>query len=146
MRIYLPLTAAGARQLAQRRQMDAPVAAFAVTPQLRTSSGVDDEEELEYLALSEGAISPGTDLVVAADIESGDLTYGVEADVTVTAPVRLRQIVSLHVLDDIAAHRTRAAERNSDEIPELQWFDVTELDVVLGLLDDLPDTGDEAAT
>jgi hypothetical protein len=130
-RVYVPLTPAMVRDLADTRQISpAPVAAHAVTPRLERALPGSDEEEREYAALRDAAaaadaLSAGSvvrRVVVAADVDSAwvDHRRGESSDVLstveITEPVPLRLVVSFHV-DEVAG-------RHDDE---LLWYDVTEL-------------------
>ncbi len=145
-RIYRPLTTVELRRLGDEGVIGpAPFAAYTVTPGLRREHPGVDEEELEYLAftdavttgLSGGDGGGGRDavrVVAAADVDdelvvpAGD---GPLAAVHVTAPVARRQVASFHVAD--AAGRRGPARAAADGIPELSWYDATELDVVVDL-------------
>ena len=56
MRIYVPATVAGLRRLLDTEALQ-PLSgtAFALTPRLRESYASGDDEELEYVAMSEAA-------------------------------------------------------------------------------------------
>ena len=56
MRIYVPATVAGLRRLLADEQLQ-PLSgtAFALTPRLREAYASGDDEELEYVAMSEAA-------------------------------------------------------------------------------------------
>ena len=136
-RIYLPLTADGVRALATSREVGpAPVAAFSVTDRVERSLPAGDEEEWEYAALAEAvdaaAAAQGSTVakrvVAAADVDPGwvaaDGAREGLAAVSVSHPVPLNRIVSLHV-DETAGDQGMA---------DLLWYDVTELDEVLRLL------------
>jgi len=134
-RIYLPLNAARLRELsAERCLLGSPYAAHAVTDMLRAVSPGTDEEEREYLALTDAAessralLGPGERrrIVAAADVEASWLCEGAStagSSVTITADVPLKRIASIHVDDADAA---------VDD--ELLWYDATELPVILELL------------
>lgn len=136
-RIYVPLTPAMVRALAESREIaPAPVPAHAVTQRLERALPSADEEVREYAAMSDaaeaaGALSAGSvvrRVVVAADVDSAwvDARRGegseVLSTVEVTEPVPLRLVASFHV----------------DEVPgqgddELLWYDATELAEVVRL-------------
>ncbi len=145
-RVYLPLTLSALRGLADTGVIaPAPLAANAVTVDLRREHPAADEEELEYLAFTD-AVTTGLSggggggrrdtvrVVAAADVDdelvvpAGD---GPLTAVQVTAPVARRQVASFHVAD--AAGRPGPARAAADGIPELSWYDATELDVVVDL-------------
>src|SRR6478672_8116333 len=109
-RIYLPLDTARMRELAETRVLArVPLAAFAVTRRLERSLPTGDEEEWEYAALAEAVdaaeAAQGTTVtkrvVAAADVDpvwvEDDPTRDGLGAVTVSSPVPLRLVVSLHV-------------------------------------------------
>jgi hypothetical protein len=141
-RIYLPLSVAALRRLSRDGVLDAPpFPAYAVTPDLRREHPAADDEELEYLAFVDAATSTGAPRVVAAaDVEADDVepsdavdaASGAPSAVRVSASVPRRQVVSFHVAD---AHADAdGAGSGGAGIPELSWYDATELEVVVGLL------------
>lgn len=146
MRIYVPSTQPAVQAiLAAGGLHETPIHAYAVTPQLRAQLG-DDEEELEYAALSlaadasvyllaadpqaprrrvvlaadvtEGAVSP-----VAADFdaaEDGDDGADIAA-VTVHEPVPMRRVAAGHIDDDdpaVTANVARAAANGEAHLVE----------------------------
>lgn len=137
-RIYLALTPDGLRALARNREVGPPpVAAYAVTARLeRANPASADEEELEHAAFTEAAGAAmslqGNDVakrvLAAADVDPGlvepDGNRQELSAVTVSGPVLLRHIVSLHVDEN-------PGDTGTDD---LLWYDVTELDEVLRLL------------
>ena len=136
-RIYLPLTPDGVRALARHREVGpAPVVAYAVTRRLERSLPTGDEEEWEYAALAEAVdaaeTAQGTTVakrvVAAADVDpvwvEDDPTRDGLGAVTVSSPVPLRLVVSLHVDET-------AGDQGMDD---LLWYDVTELDEVVRVL------------
>lgn len=161
MRVYVPTTVERLQAL-RDRGFAAPVAAHAVTPALREWYVEGDLEELEYAASDEAAhaslrllATTGSAVprrvVVAVDVPddaavpNGVTRSGVEVRVAVT----LAQVASVHVDDDearadvsLAAQRVSAADGGDDDAVadveqaagnELLWYDVSELDDVLGL-------------
>ena len=134
-RIYLPLTSAAVRALAERREVGpAPVAAFAVTDRLKSQIPGADREEWEYAALTDaveaaGAARAGSAakrVVAAADVDRAVVAVddGGRATVSVSAPVSLSRVVSFHI-----------DENAGDEgMADLLWYDATELAEVLRLL------------
>ena len=148
-RVYVPLSVAGLRALSGTAGLvadrTAPIAAHAVTLALRQAHVGWDEEDLEYLAFADAARAGTTSassprVVVAADVEEGDLVDDVTGDgsaassgdilssVLLTAPLPVRRIVSLHV-EDLAGARP-----GPDELADFLWYDVTELESVTDLL------------
>ncbi|GLU49693.1 DUF6912 family protein [Nocardiopsis ansamitocini] len=139
MRIYLPSTiGALARALDEGAFRGGPLTAYAVTPALRARHG-DDEEELEYAALSAAAdasrrllaAEPGERarrVVIAAEVPEGVVGRGESADepalVLVEAAIPLKRVASAHV-DDEAAADDVAAGRTEDH--ELMWYATQEL-------------------
>lgn len=133
MRIYVPTTSAGLRELVDNGAIagsaGAPLTAFAVTPALRdwyVNDADVDAEELEYAALTEAArgslrlldAEPGAHrrrVVLAADVADtaveirDDLDRGV---VRLAEPVPLAAVASAHV-DDAEAAATIAAAVSS---------------------------------
>ena len=97
MRVYVPTTVAGLRKLLADEAV-APISgtAFALTPGLREAYTVGDEEELEYVAMTEAARAslrllgaeladdpeaPARRAVVAADVD--DVTLRPDLDAAV---------------------------------------------------------------
>jgi hypothetical protein len=137
-RIYVPLALADLDDLARRRALGkAPLAAYTVTDALAAALPTADEEEREYVALSDAAEAagalrerPGDRRVLAAadvdavvvtdDSDPGHTTGRLEGDlsrVRVAEPVPLPRVVSFHV-DEVGG----------EEDEEMLWYDVTELD------------------
>ena len=154
MRIYVPLTMVGLRDLHQQSRLaPAPIRAHAVTDECRDQLQVDDEE-CEYTALMAAALDsvrllasvegPARRIVVAADVDEsvvqpfGSAPTGVE----VLAEISIRQCASVHV-DDNAAEadvaRVRSALTANSGAPmspddvellndhELLWFATQEI-------------------
>ena len=126
MRVYLPSTMSGLRELLERGQLGTPpLPAFAVTGALREWYAEGDEEELEYAALTLAArasvrlldrgllLEPGLAarrVVVVA--EAADVQPAPEVDraaVRVLEPVPLRVVQAVHVDDADAERDVRAA-------------------------------------
>lgn len=139
MRIYLPSTlTAVALALAEGEFRGGPRAAYAVTPALRARYG-DDEEELEYAAMSAAADAsalllaatpdePARRVVIAAELPDAVVRPAADpgslAEVVVEAAVPLKRVASAHV-DDEAAAPDVAAGRGEDH--ELLWYATQEL-------------------
>src|SRR5215207_10742332 len=115
MRVYIPATWPMLRKLVANDRLD-PVGgtAFALTPKLRESYTVGDDDELEYAAMSEAAraslrllsvefglgedSTPARRVVVAADLD--DVTLRPDLDdgaVRLRGPVDVAAIASVHV-------------------------------------------------
>lgn len=135
--------------------------AHAVTPAVREWYTEGDLEELEYTALLEAAEAalellrhdgkaPRRRVVVAADVPDAVVRPGgtFRSSVRLQAPVDLATVVSLHV-DEVEAEPTietaigslEAAYAGDDdarfqldeaEACDLLWYDVTELDQLVG--------------
>lgn len=168
MRVYLPATSATLRELSERRELaasdDAPLTAFAVTPQLREWYRDDDLEELEYAALLEAAraslrlldadpAAARRRVVIASDaadtavVVRDDLDRGV---VQLTAPVTIAAVASVHADDAGAEGAVTAAaaaitaadlgdEQAQDAVDdaegfELGWYASQEIDHLLAAL------------
>lgn len=126
MRIYVPATVAGLRRLLDTEQLQ-PLSgtAFALTPRLRESYAAGDDEELEYVAMSEAAraslrllaaeIADDPDAsprraVVSADVE--DVTLRPDLDdavVRVGGPIPMARLAAVHLDLVEAADAVRAA-------------------------------------
>jgi hypothetical protein len=165
VRVYLPATATVARELLDRRRLDAPLTAFAVTPGLREWYVDDDLEELEYAAMLEAAraslrlldadpAAARRRVVIALDAPEVDVEVRDDLDrgvVRLNAPVELGAVASVH-LDEAAAQAAVAAAADAivaadlgsaqaqDTVDdaegfELSWYATQELDEVLAALD-----------
>lgn len=161
MRVYVPTTVELLNAL-RDKGFPPPVAAHAVTPALREWYVEGDLEELEYAASDEAAeaslrllAATGSGVprrvVVAVDVPddavrpTGLTRSGVEVQVSVT----VAEVASVHVDDNearadvrVAAQAVSAADAGDDDAAadveraagsELLWYDVSELDDVLGL-------------
>ena len=126
MRIYVPATVAGLRRLLDTEALQ-PLSgtAFALTPRLRDSYAAGDDEELEYVAMSEAAraslrllaaeIADDPDAsprraVVSADVE--DVTLRPDLDdavVRVGGPIPMARLAAVHLDLVEAADAVRAA-------------------------------------
>ncbi|HEX3004667.1 MAG TPA: hypothetical protein VHO27_10665 [Angustibacter sp.] len=161
MRVYVPATVELLKAL-RDNGFRSPVAAHAVTPELREWYVGGDQEELEYAASDEAAeaslrliAATGSAVprrvVVAADVPDGAVTPSglTRSGVEVQVPVTLAEVASVHVDDDqaradvrVAAQAVSAADAGDEDAAadveqaagsELLWYDVSELDDVLGL-------------
>jgi len=126
VRIYVPATVAGLRRLLDTEQLQ-PLSgtAFALTPRLRESYAAGDDEELEYVAMSEAAraslrllaaeLADDPDAsprraVVSADVE--DVTLRPDLDdavVRVGGPIPMARLAAVHLDLVEAADAVRAA-------------------------------------
>lgn len=137
-RIYLPLNAAGLRELhAGGVVAGRPLRAHAVTAAVRAAQPSGDEEDWEYTALCDAASSSrlllergeGRRIVAAADVTSSlvqEETPGetsTPSAVVVSEAVPLKRIASFHVDED-----------GADDDEELLWYDATELGQLVELL------------
>jgi hypothetical protein len=125
MRVYLPFTLPMlARLLADGQTGGAPQRAYAVTPALREWYSSGDDEELEYVAMTQAAraslrllnrdpSAPGRRVVVAADVPEDQIAHVAGFDepglVEIGLPVVVRDVVSGHVDDRDAVADVRAA-------------------------------------
>ena len=163
MRVYLPTTLAGLTAL-RDNGFAAPIAAHAVTGELREWYADGDAEELEYAAADEAAHDSlrllaaaaqpvARRVVVAVDVPDSAVSTGggpYRSSVTVTVPVARDAVASVHV-DDVlavedvcaAASAFPAADGGDDDAQftvdqasghELLWYDVTELADVRALV------------
>lgn len=111
MRVYLPSTTSGLRELVDTGALGGPsTTAFAVTAGLREWYLDDDLEELEYAATMEAAraslrmidgdpTAARRRVVLAADVPDGAVTVRDDLDrgvVHVDGPVTLAQVAALH--------------------------------------------------
>ena len=126
MRIYVPATVAGLRRLLDSGQLQ-PVSgtAFALTPRLREAYAAGDDEELEYVAMSEAARAslrllsielaedpetPPRRAVVSADVD--DVTLRPDLDdgaVRIAGGVPFESIAAVHVDTEEAEYAVREA-------------------------------------
>jgi hypothetical protein len=126
VRIYVPATVAGLRRLLETEQLQ-PLSgtAFALTPRLRESYASGDDEELEYVAMSEAARAslrllatelaedpetPPRRVVVSADVD--DVTLRPDLDdavVRVAGPVPMAKLAAVHMDLAEAVDAVRAA-------------------------------------
>ena len=125
MRVYLPLTLSGLRDLLESASLSGPLPGFAVTGALREWYAEGDEEELEYAALSlaarasvrlldralllDAATSPRR-VVVVVDVDDVEPAPDVDrAAVRVLGEVPMRLVQAVHVDDPAAEADVRAA-------------------------------------
>jgi hypothetical protein len=126
LRIYVPVTVAGLRRLLDTEQLQ-PLSgtAFALTPRLREFYASGDDEELEYVAMSEAARAslrllaaeladdpdtPARRAVVSADVD--DVTLRPDLDdavVRVGGPIPMGKLAAVHLDLVEAADAVRAA-------------------------------------
>ncbi|MEJ2864189.1 DUF6912 family protein [Actinomycetospora flava] len=126
MRIYVPATVAGLRRLLDTEQLQ-PLSgtAFALTPRLREAYAAGDDEELEYVAMSEAAraslrllatelaedsSAPPRRAVVSADVD--DVTLRPDLDdavVRVAGPIPMSRLAAVHLDLEEAGGAVRAA-------------------------------------
>ena len=126
MRVYVPTTVAGLQKmLADEALQPLSGTAFALTPTLRESYTSGDDEELEYVAMSEAARAslrllatelaadpgaPARRAVVAADVD--DVTPRPDLDaavVRVAGPIPMARLASVHLDVEDAVEAVRAA-------------------------------------
>lgn len=160
MRVYLPVTHTGLRELVASGGLGpSPLGGFAVTGALRESYAEGDEEELEYVAMTAAARSalhllagaedePPRRLVLAVDVNEARPHEALgAAGVELPHVVPLRRVASVHV-DTAAAESDVAAAvamlraggpRDADEEflldacegHELAWFATQEISDLL---------------
>jgi Family of unknown function (DUF6912) len=130
MRVFLPLTLPALAQALQAGQVGpGPVPGFAVTPSLREAYASGDEEELEYVAMTEAAraslrmlaqdpAAPPRRVVLAAEIPAEHVKPDVRdkqpARVLIGDAVPIKRVASAHVDDLEAGADVRAA---ADALP-----------------------------
>src|SRR5271157_910803 len=125
MRVFLPSTLPALTQALQVGQVGpGPVPGFAVTPSLREAYASGDEEELEYVAMTEAAraslrmlaqdpAAPPRRVVLAAEIPAEQVKPDVRdkqpARVLIGDAVPIKRMASAHVDDLEAGTDVRAA-------------------------------------
>jgi microcystin degradation protein MlrC len=124
MRVYLPFTMPTLAWLLAEDQAAPRVRGYAVTPALREWYSSGDDEELEYVALTQAARAslrllladpqaPGRRVVLAAELPeeqvAGIAGFDEPALVEIKVAVRVRDVVSGHIDDPGAAADVRAA-------------------------------------
>jgi hypothetical protein len=124
MRVYLPFTLPALATLLADDQTAPLLRGYAVTPALREWYSSGDEEELEYVALTQAARAslrllhadpgaPGRRVVLAAEVPGGQVAdvagFDEPALVEIKVAVRVRDVVSGHIDDPAASADVRAA-------------------------------------
>ena len=125
MRVYLPSTLPGLRDLLASSVLTGPLPGYAVTGALREWYAEGDEEELEYAALSLAArasvrlldrallldaTTPPRRIVVVVEVDGVEPAPDVDrAAVRVAVDVPMRQVQAVHVDDPSAEADVRAA-------------------------------------
>ncbi|MDT0301626.1 DUF6912 family protein [Streptomonospora wellingtoniae] len=158
MRIYLPSTFPGLAEVLDSGGLgEPPLTAFAVTERLAGPQGAQDDEELEYEALSCAAdaslrllsadpAAPRRRAVLA--VEAPDAAVGPAGDhaghpaaVVVTATLALKRVAAVHVDAPDAEDAVAAAaadgpahggETGAPAEHELLWYATQELPYLLG--------------
>jgi len=135
-RVYVPLTVAALRRLGTGGLLEpAPFTAYAVTNDLRLEHPNADDEELEFLAFTDASTSTTgagpAPVVAAADVDADVVTdllapAAAVSAVRVATAVPRRQVASFHVADPGSG---------PEGPPDYSWYDATELDGVLDLLE-----------
>lgn len=135
MRVYLPFTMPALARLLAEDQTAPLVRGYAVTPALREWYSSGDDEELEYVALTQAARAslrllladpqaPGRRVVLAAELPeeqvAGIAGFDEPALVEIKVAVRVRDVVSGHIDDPGAAADVRAAV---DALPDADGGD-----------------------
>ncbi len=130
MRVFLPSTLPALAQALQAGQVGpGPVPGFAVTPSLREAYASGDEEELEYVAMTEAAraslrmlaqdpAAPPRRVVLAVEIPAEQVKLDARdkepARVLISEAVPVERLASAHVDDAEAGADVRAA---ADALP-----------------------------
>ena len=125
MRVFLPSTLPALAQALQAGQVGpGPVPGFAVTPSLREAYASGDEEELEYVAMTEAAraslrmlaqdpAAPPRRVVLAVEIPAEQVKLDARdkepARVLISEAVPVERLASAHVDDAEAGADVRAA-------------------------------------
>jgi hypothetical protein len=161
VRVYVPTTVAGLRKLlADEALQPLSGTAFALTPGLREAYTVGDDEELEYVAMTEAARAslrllaidlaadpdtPARRAVVAADVDDVTLRPDLDAAVVrVKGPIPMRKLAAVHLdVEEAVEDVRRAAEvidaaDLGDEDAELAIGDAEDHDLAWYGLQELP--------
>jgi len=124
MRVYLPSTLPALARLLSDAKTAAPARGYAVTPALREWYSSGDEEELEYVAMTQAARAslrllqgdPGAQVrrvVLAVEVPpeqvAGAAGFDEPALVEIRVPLGLDDVVSGHIDDPAAEADVRAA-------------------------------------
>ncbi len=127
MRVFLPSTLPALAEVLRAGQVGSdpgPQPGYAITPALREAYASGDEEELEYVALTEAAraslrmlandkAAPPRRVVLAAELPAEEIKLDARdhepARVLVNAAVPLARLASAHVDDAEAGRDVRAA-------------------------------------
>ncbi len=153
MRVYVPCSPRLLREAVLQGGLGpAPLAGHAVTPRLAAELGSEDEEELEFAAMTVASLDavrllapdePAVRVVVAVDVADGLVRPREGSDVsavTLEQPVPLRRFAAVHVdsdaaADDVAAARAVAPDDPGEEEAlarcldhDLEWYAASELD------------------
>jgi hypothetical protein len=161
VRVYVPTTVAGLRKLLAEEQVQ-PVSgtAFALTPGLREAYTAGDEEELEYVAMTEAARgslrllateiaedpdAPARRAVIAADVDDVTLRPDLDAAVVrIAGPIPMRKLAAVHLDLAEATDAVRAAAAvidaadMGDEDAELALGDAEDHELAWYGLQELP--------
>jgi hypothetical protein len=161
VRVYVPTTVAGLRKLlADEALQPLSGTAFALTPALREAYTVGDDEELEYVAMTEAARAslrllaidlvqdpdtPARRAVVAADVDDVTLRPDLDAAVVrVAGPIPMRRLAAVHLDVEEAVEDVRQAATVidaadlGDEDAELALGDAEDHDLAWYGLQELP--------
>jgi len=126
-RLYLPVTTTDLAALLRDGTLPAGRPAYGVTPAFAAATPRADEEEREYLAFLDAAAAAREHnrvIVLAVDLPDGEVRWsGPGTAVALPRPLLHREGVSLHV-----------GEEDGPDA-DLLWYDITEAEVVLDLLD-----------
>lgn len=134
-RVYVPLTYDQLRGLATERVLAGQAEGYAAltAPRADSRASAAADEDAEYLAFEAAAHHAGEldmarRVVAAADVAAGDIrelptAAGDCMGVITTADLPLRAFVSVHI--------DEAGATDTADSPDLLWYDITELDVVL---------------
>lgn len=144
-RVYLALNTGDLDGLRASRELAGEqFSGFGVTDAVRAEQpGTDDDEVHEYRACQDAAragLAAGGSVVAAADVAASEVTEvgsekgsekGSGSALSVRGPLPLKRFASFHLID------REAASQDPDADVELSWFDSTELDLLLEVLNAL---------